>query len=156
MLSDLNLSSMSEDCLDWSTLLPTRNQQQQQQQSATKLGDVPANTTNTLSLQDAFQKSKKSFIERSKVRQESVNQAAIDHYEKHQAKVSAMAKTKVRQSKSKQQQTCSRFSTESSSPRERIPSTATSTATTTSDSGDGKLDKGLFVVFTMLSENLCF
>ena len=144
MLSDLNLSSMSEDCVNWSTLLPERAVSTKQQPLAIGPENVTDNTVpRTLSLQDAFQKSKKSFIERSKVRQETVNQAATEHYEKH----SRMKKKTTRQTKSKQhQQQSDRGSSAGGESVTRDPS-----STTSDSSSRGKLDKGLFVYYSRFS-----
>ena len=68
LLSDLNFSTMSEDCINWSSLVPTSKTSLNNDQytSLSEIGDKIE------SLQDAFKRSRKKFIADSRQRQDNV------------------------------------------------------------------------------------
>jgi len=99
MLSDLDFSSMSE--VNWTTLLPSNSSSNQSELSTDRnnQSELSINNINQSenyietqqtnvgpTLQDAFLKKKKQFIENSKTRKEQANEKAIKSYERGQLK----------------------------------------------------------------------
>ena len=88
MMSDLNFSSLSETSLNWSSLVPSKKKKTQTQtvdvdhaSSPTHDDDDNRRVKEAVSLQNAFRESKKSFIERSKHRQQetaAVKKATVE------------------------------------------------------------------------------
>ncbi|XP_066912094.1 uncharacterized protein [Clytia hemisphaerica] len=129
MLSDLNLSSMSENSLNWTSLVPSRTAPNLNQDLKT---ECQPNVRGAVSLQDAFLQSNKKFISRSKDRKKEVENAALRQYESKQKAMKSKVQTNLKRNTSKDH-----IPNESSG----ISLSATSGASTSSGSGKEKMDK---------------